>query len=58
MSEYVVFARDVACTTPDISKRAVEQVVDGPEDDADILRHEQMLLVYQANITLVSTCSR
>ena len=30
--------------TPDISKRAVEQVVDGPEDD------EQMLLGYQANI--------
>ena len=28
----------------------MEQVVEGPEDDADILRHEQMHLGYQANI--------
>ena len=50
LSEYVALARDVAYTTPEISKRTAEQVVDGPEDDADIFRHEQMLLGYQANI--------
>ena len=44
MSEYVTLARDVAHTTPKISKRTVEQIVDDPEDD------EQMLLGYQAKI--------
>ena len=44
VSEYVALARDVACTTPEISIRTVEQIVDGPEDD------EQMLFCYQANI--------
>ena len=44
VSEYVALVRDVANTTPEISKCAVEQVVDGPVDD------EQMLLGCQANI--------
>ena len=53
MNEYVAPARDVAFSTLQISKRIVEQNVDGPQDvDADILRHEQMLFGYQANIDL------
>ena len=40
----MALARDVAYTTPEISERTVEQIVDGPEDD------EQMLLGYQAKI--------
>ena len=38
-------------TTTEISKRTVEQVVDGVEDaDADFLRHEQVLHSHQSNI--------
>ena len=52
-------ARDVAFSTPEISNRTVEQVVEGLEDvDADILRHEQVLHRYQANIDLTTKTSR
>ena len=33
VSEYGALARDVGYTTPEISKRTVEQIVDDPEDD-------------------------
>ena len=48
VSEYVVL--HAMSPRPEISKRTVEQVVGGTEDDADIRRQEQMLLGYQANI--------
>ena len=35
VSEYGALARDVGYTTPEISKRTVEQIVDDPEDDED-----------------------
>ena len=59
VNESVAPARDVAYTTPEISNRTVEQVVDGLEDvDADILRHEQVLHRYQANLTILFSCSQ
>ena len=52
VSEYGALARDVGYTTPEMSKRTVEQIVDDPEDD------EQVLFGYQAKSTSVCTCSR